>query len=92
MYKAELSARACLFVGLPPRPETQRELRRLFPRLHAKFPDYRLALGFGLHHGWCVVPRHAHSSTLGVTLWQRRVWGWKRTQVIQIAYDIVSKY
>ena len=29
-------------------------LRRKLPRLFMKYPDYRLALGFGLHHGWAI--------------------------------------
>jgi hypothetical protein len=29
-------------------------LRRKLPRLFMAYPNYRLALGFGLHHGWAI--------------------------------------
>ena len=29
-------------------------LRRQLPRLFMTYPDYKLALGFGLHHGWAI--------------------------------------
>lgn len=29
-------------------------LRRKLPRLFMRYPEYKLALGFGLHHGWAI--------------------------------------
>lgn len=29
-------------------------LRRKLPRLFMAYPNYKLALGFGLHHGWAI--------------------------------------
>ena len=51
-------------------------LRRKLPRLFMAYPNYKLALGFGLHHGWAIEGSlGSNHKVSGVGCWNRLTCG-----------------